>query len=93
MQYAVSQRCSVKNVLKPFAEFTGKHLCRSLFFNKFVGLSPTTLLKKGLQHRRFPANFAKFYEHLFYRTAPVAASENSVITIWLTTLTTVVKFP
>ena len=27
-----------KAVLKNFAKFTGKHLCRSLFFNKVAGL-------------------------------------------------------
>ena len=32
-------RCSVKKgVLKNFAKFTGKHLCRSLSFNKVAGL-------------------------------------------------------
>ena len=35
----------------------------------------------------------KFYQHLFHRTAPVAASENSVITISLTTLGIAVRFP
>ena len=28
-----------KGVFKNFAKFTGKHLCRSLFFNKILGLS------------------------------------------------------
>ena len=28
-----------KGVFKNFAKFTGKHLCRSLFFNKVLGLS------------------------------------------------------
>ena len=32
-----------------FAKFTGKHLCWSLFFNKVLSLTPTTLLKKRLQ--------------------------------------------
>ena len=33
------QRCSVrKSALRIFAKFTGKHLCRSLFFNKVAGL-------------------------------------------------------
>ena len=35
----------------------------------------------------------KFYQHLFYRTAPVVASENSVITISRTTLGIAVRFP
>ena len=55
------QRCSVrKGVLKNFAKFTGKHLCKSLFFNEVAGLRPATLLKKRLWHRCFPVNFAKF---------------------------------
>ena len=28
----------LKSVLKNFAKLTGKHLCRSLFFNKVAGL-------------------------------------------------------
>ena len=28
-----------KGVLRNFLEFTGKHLCQSLFFNKVAGLS------------------------------------------------------
>ena len=37
-----------------FAIFPGKHLCCSPFFNKVA-----TLMKKRLQHRCFPVNFAK----------------------------------
>ena len=40
-----------KGVLKNFEKSTGKHLCWSLFLIK--------LLKKRLQHRCFPINFAK----------------------------------
>ena len=36
-------KCSVKKgVLKNFAKLTGKHLCRSVFFNKVLG--PATVL-------------------------------------------------
>ena len=48
-----------KDVLRNFAKFTGKHLCRTLFFNKVAGLRPTTLFKKSLWHRCFPVDFAK----------------------------------
>ena len=48
-----------KGALKNFSKFTGKHLCRSLFFNKVAGLTPATLLKKRLRHRCFPVNFEK----------------------------------
>ena len=52
-----------KGVLKNFANFTGKHLCQSLFFNK---VRPGTLLKRGLWHRCFPVNFAKFLRTPFF---------------------------
>ena len=45
---------------QPFAKFTGKRLCQSLFFNKVAGLKPATLLKKRLWHWCFPVNFVKF---------------------------------
>ena len=38
-------------ILKNFANFTGKHLSRSLIFSKVAGLRPAFLLKKRLQHR------------------------------------------
>ena len=55
------QRCSVINdVLRTFPKFTGKHLCKSLFFNKVAGHRPATLLEKKLWHKSFPVNFVKF---------------------------------
>ena len=59
-----------KDVLKNFAKFTGKHLCRSFFFNKIAGLRPVNLLNEELRNRCFPVNFAKFLETSFYRTPP-----------------------
>ena len=61
-----------KGVLRNFTKFTGKHLCRSLFFNKVTGLRSATLLKERLWPRYFPVNFAKFLrtpflkEHLWW---------------------------
>ena len=58
------------DVPKKFANITGKHLCQSPFFNKVANLMPPTLLKKRLQYRCFPVNFAKllrtplFLQHL-----------------------------
>ena len=49
-----------KGILRNFTEFTEKHLCQRLLFNKVAGLRPATLLKKALWHR--------CTEHLFYRT-------------------------
>ena len=55
------QRCSIKQTaLENFAIFTGKHLCRSLFFVKVASLRPETLFKKRLQHRCFLVNIKKF---------------------------------
>ena len=61
-----------KGVLRNFAKFTGKHLCQSFFFNKVAGL-------RHRWHRCFPVNFVKFPTTLFYRTPPVAASDQDSI--------------
>ena len=50
------------DVLKNFANFTGKHLCWSLFFN---------FIKKRLQHRCLLVKLAEFFRTPF---SPVAAS-------------------
>ena len=49
-----------KSILRNFAKFTGKHLCESLYFNKFAGLRPATLLKQRLWHRCLPVTVVKF---------------------------------
>ena len=54
-----------KGVLRNFPKFTGKHPCKSLFFNKVADLRPETLLKKRLWDRCFPVNFAKFLRKSF----------------------------
>ena len=69
---AVARMSSLKGCFRNFAKFTGKNLCRSLFFNKVPGLRPPTLLKKRLWHWFFPVNFMKFLrtpfltEHLWW---------------------------
>ena len=40
-------------------------MCQSLFFKKVAGLTPATLLKKRLRHRRCPVNFEKFLRTTF----------------------------
>ena len=53
---AVVRRWSLKkDVLKNFANFTGKYLCWSLFL-----IRTCNFIKKRLQHRCFPMKFAKF---------------------------------
>ena len=60
--------------LKNFAKFTEKHLCQSLFLNKFADLRSSILSKKRLWYICFPVSFAKFLRTPFYRTLPVAGS-------------------
>ena len=58
---AVDQRCSVKKVFLEFSQNSQeKHLCQSLF-NKVAGL-----LKRRIEHRCFPVNFAKFLRTPFF---------------------------
>ena len=58
------QRCSVKICV--LRNFTGKHLCQSLFLNKVSGLRLATLFIKKLWHKCFPVNFVKFLRTPFY---------------------------
>ena len=51
-------------ILKSFANFTGKHLCWSLFF-KNVQAQGLQLYLKRLQHRCFPVRFTKFLKTAF----------------------------
>ena len=67
-----------KGVLKNFLKFTGKHRCQSLFFNKVAGCN---FIKKRLNFRCFPVNFAKFFKNTFFhRTHSVVASEKKIVT-------------
>ena len=52
-----------KGILKNFAKFTGKHLCKSLFFNKLYS-------KRDPGTGVFLWILRNFLEHLFYRTSP-----------------------
>ena len=65
-----------KGIFRNFAKVIGKHLCQSLFFNKFSGwLTPATLLKKRLwQFVKF-CEFCEISKKTFsYRIPPGAAS-------------------
>ena len=56
--------CSMKeNVIRNFAKFKQKHLCQSLFLNKFACFLANFLKNRPWQ-RCCPVNFAK--EDLFY---------------------------
>ena len=58
-------------VLKSFSNYTGKHLCQSLF-NKVAGTQNCNFIKKRLQHRCFSVKFAQLLrkpfltEHLYW---------------------------
>ena len=77
-----------KGVIKNSTKFTGKNLCLSLFFNKVADLRLATLLKKRLQ-RCFSVNFAK--TTFFYRTPPVAATNECRFKIFFIPLCNVTK--
>ena len=55
--------------LKFFANFTGKHLCWSLFFTKLQAFRPATLLKIDSYSSVFLWNLRNSEEHLFWRTS------------------------
>ena len=63
-----------KGGLRNFAEFTGKHMCQSLFFNKVVGIRPASLLRKT-RAQMFSYEFCEISKNTFcYRTPLMAAS-------------------
>ena len=66
---AVVQRCSEKKLLlKLLAEFTGKHLCWSLF-NKVSCLQTCNFIKRDSNTGVFLWILRNFEEHLFWRTS------------------------
>ena len=60
--------CSVKKVFLEILPNSQANNCARVSFLIKLQAAPATLLKKRLWHRCFPVNFAKFQEHLFYRT-------------------------
>ena len=73
-----------KSVLKSSAKSAGKHLFRSLLFNKVAGWTRSALLKKRLWQRFFSLNFAKFLRAPFYRTFPRDCFWRAVLVIAIT---------
>ena len=64
---AVVQRCSVKKLLLEISQNLQENTCvRVSFLIKFVGLRPSTLLKKRLLHMCFTVNFVKFLRTPFF---------------------------
>ena len=71
-------------VLKIFANFTGKHLCWSLFFTKLQAFRPATLLKIDSYTSAFLWNLRNSEEHLFWRTSErLLACIDYFIIYWL----------
>ena len=59
-----------KGALRNFTKFIGKHLCKSLFFNKVCNF-----IKKEILAQVFSCEFCEISKSTFsYRTPPVAAS-------------------
>ena len=54
------QRCSVKKVFLEILQNSQDSTCARVSFLIKLQAAPATLLKKRLQHRCFPGNFAKF---------------------------------
>ena len=55
-----------KGVLRNFTEFTGKHLCQSLFFNKVAFLRLATLLEKETLAQVFFCKFCEVSKNTFF---------------------------
>ena len=64
---SVARRCSVKKVFLKISQNSQKNTCASLFFNKVAGLMPAIVLKKRLQYKCLPVNFAKFLRTPFLK--------------------------
>ena len=62
-------KAATGGVLINFANFTGKHLCWSLFFTKVQAVRPATLLKKDSYTDVFLGNVRNSEEHLSWRTS------------------------
>ena len=76
IQKQSSEEFCKKGVLKNFAKFTRKHLGQSLFLNKVAGAACNFIIKETLA-QAFSCEFCEIFKNtFFYRTPPVAASDN-----------------
>ena len=67
------QKQPFADVLKNFANFTGKHLFWILFLIKLQAFKPAALLKRDSNTGVFLWNLRNFSEQLFYGTPPMTA--------------------
>ena len=54
-----------KSVLRNFAQFTGKHLCQSLSFNKIAGLA-CNFIKKEILTQVLSCEFCEISKNTFF---------------------------
>ena len=69
----VTRRCSIKNVFRNFAKFTGKQLCQSPFYNKVAGLA-CNFMKKEILAQAFSCKFCEISKNTFYQRTPLVAA-------------------
>ena len=67
-----------KGVVRNFTKVPGKHLGRSLIFNKKRHRT-ATLLKKRLWHRCFPVNFLKFQGTPFFHLVAASGIKSEIV--------------
>ena len=68
--------CKKKVILKNFANFTEKHLCWSLFFNRVAALKVYYFTEKETPLQLLSWEYRKFFKNsILFGTPPVAASE------------------
>ena len=69
------QRSSVKkSALKNFANFTGKHLCLSLFLITFPAQWPATFLRRDSNTGVFAVKFPEFFRNKYLWTSASVSS-------------------
>ena len=62
-----------------FANFPGKHLCWSLFFDKVADLKACNFIKKETLTQVLFCEICEIFKNtFFYRTPPLAASRNNI---------------
>ena len=90
-----NSKAATRGVFKNFTNFTGKHLCWSLFFTKLQVFRPATLLKKVfLLHRFLPVKLEKFLRTPILKNIcePLLLCIDYFIIYWFLQLTTVHVF-
>ena len=65
-----------KSVFRNFAEFSGKHLCQTLFFNNVAGLGPRAcnFIKKEVLAQVFSCEFCEISKNTFFHRTPLVAA-------------------